>query len=466
MSAPQGPAPRVSGHPAQPFATDAPADGAAPIPWKAAVPGLVVALAIRLVAFAVTNPIKPEGDEKSYRFVATMLTQGKGIVEAGEVLRVPGYAIFLASHALVGLDFNSAAKITQALLSVATQVIFFFILFRIHGRRVALHATWIFALYPELVGYAQVLRPETLYLFLLTAGTAQVLACRRDAAATGAWRRRAGPLLAGATFGLACLVRPMAFYFLAFVAVWLVVTSGQRRRVALSAALVIAGALVPILPWTVRNALRFHRFVLLDANVGYNLAIGNNEYLPTNWEVGRGARVSYALCDEPNLVDRDRCNSARALSFIRTHPTLFMRRVGIKMKDLWRPATPIGDRARPLLSRHLAQPLPDAVVRSFALLYQAVLCSAILGLALPARAGQNGDSERAAFAAFVLGLLVYTVALHALFVGQSRYRFPVVPFLFPFAALPFSGRLPDLLRRPARLVLAVAGLLLLAWLWS
>ncbi|MFN7975010.1 MAG: glycosyltransferase family 39 protein [Acidobacteriota bacterium] len=344
---------------------------------------------MRALALAVAPSIRPEGDEHTYIYLAARMAQGDGFVEHGGIIRAPGYSAFVALVSFTGLGAELAARIAQVVLAVATQVSLVAVLQRTHGSKVAVAASWVLAVYPETILYALLLRPETLYVALFAVATALAFRILASTGAT-AWREAVG---AGACFGIACLVRSIPLYFLPLAGAWLVLHSTARRRAALAAALVVACAMATILPWTIRNARHYHRFLPVDATLGYNMAIGNNLFPPPNWEVGRGSKVSYELCADENLVDRDRCNVKRALRFIRENPFLFLARIPVKLADFWGPPAGIMNRIRAGTFGNL----PAWTAGATGLLYHAVMVSAAIGVALPARGAASAPQSTSRF---------------------------------------------------------------------
>ena len=129
---------------------------------------------------------------------------------------------------------------------------------RAGGRGAGRIAALLCALQPGLAAYSHYIYSETLFTALLT-GAAYL------------WYRsprpgRSAAVGAGVLFGLAALTRSVAFYFLPVWLGWLVLRRrwSELRRVALLAGVTLA----VVLPWTIRNALVFHDFILIDGTLG------------------------------------------------------------------------------------------------------------------------------------------------------------------------------------------------------
>ncbi|MDH3214181.1 MAG: glycosyltransferase family 39 protein [Myxococcales bacterium] len=428
---------------------------------------LLVGLGVRMVVLAFGLGMDCTHDECAYAELTRVLLDGHGVQPYGGHLWAPGYVSFLALHGLVVERFVDAAKLTQVLLSVASLALLYDLARSIFDRRIAALAAWIFALYPTLIAFTHYLWPETLYIVLLLLSLRLALEAGRAAADPG---RALVPwaVAAGVALGATCHVKPLPLYFVPVLAVWLFVFFGRNVR-AVTAGLLVAGTVaLTLIPWTVHAYRQYGRAMIVEATIGENLWRGNNHFLPPNadWGMPRPLEGGYPACKDANFVDQDRCNVGRALGFVRGHPALFLRRVPFKLADLWGPNS--------FLIRHLHFGLygetPRVVVVALSALtvasYAAVVVGAVLGLAFAV--GGPNRSERVAWVWLVMLLVLYYCAVHALVFGMSRFRLPLMPLLFPFAAMAWTERrrLGELRQRPAALAAIATVLLLFAASWS
>src|SRR5699024_9635721 len=122
------------------------------------------------------------------------------------------------------------------------------------------------ALQPSLILSTGLFLTETLFLLLITGLVGALVAYGR---ATEPRRALGAALAAGLCAGAALLTRAslIPLLLLALVVLLRHPTLSRNRRAG--AALLFAGCVVALLiPWTVRNALRYERFLPLDT-VGY-----------------------------------------------------------------------------------------------------------------------------------------------------------------------------------------------------
>lgn len=192
--------------------------------------------------------------------------------------QAPLYIYFLkAVYALASEEHRLfTARVVQALLGTGTAVIAFFVARRWIGTWGGFAAGLACGLARPLVYFDAEILPTPLETFLLLASLA-LFARSMDL------RRRRAPsrlewAAAGLLLGLAATCRPN-FLVVAPVFAALVFATGAAtmgRRAAGSAALYLLGALLPVSLVAARNTSAGHGFVLLTANAGPNLLLGNN----------------------------------------------------------------------------------------------------------------------------------------------------------------------------------------------
>lgn len=199
-----------------------------------------------------------------------------GITNSGAIMptlsRLPGYPAFLAAvFAIFGTDNFRAVLLIQVLFDLATCFLIADMARRLFSPRPAQAAFLLAALCPFLANYAGAALTETLEIFF----TALALDLALAGLGTGG---RSRPVLhwlgCGLSIGGAILLRPDGGILLAVIGGyllwhWLVSLRRQSepprdsllpRALFLAGIFVAVGALVPLLPWTVRNLHTLHRF--------------------------------------------------------------------------------------------------------------------------------------------------------------------------------------------------------------
>jgi 4-amino-4-deoxy-L-arabinose transferase-like glycosyltransferase len=142
---------------------------------------------------------------------------------------------------------------------------------------------------------------------------------------------------AGALVGASCWLRANAMLLVFFwgLALLLFVRAGWRRRVLLSASVVLAALLV-IAPIVVRNLITFHAFVPTGLGAGTNLWEGIGETERGAKEFGAAANDQEVVEQErvalnvapggdfdlyyPDGIQRDRERTRRSIAIIKQHP--------------------------------------------------------------------------------------------------------------------------------------------------
>jgi 4-amino-4-deoxy-L-arabinose transferase-like glycosyltransferase len=232
------------------------------------------ALAIRLFyALVVMRNVPASGDGAEFHLLAAVLSDEYDYLEPLPLLRTgteipfaekpPLYPAYLALGNLVGPSSYEAHRAISCLLGAAATFVIGLLGRRVGGdERTGLAAAGIAALYPMLVVLDGAVRSESLYVLLV----ALILLAAYMLREAPSWKRAA---LLGALVGLAALTRSEAALLLVLVAVpaaWLAVVD-RRARLRL-VALALAGFIVVIGPYQVRNLLTFDRPVWLTTNEG------------------------------------------------------------------------------------------------------------------------------------------------------------------------------------------------------
>lgn len=294
-------------------------------------------------------------DEGNYVDLAVPLSQGMGFVEKWVWLRPPGYPLFLAVMLVLSGGNLWAGAFVQVILSVLNIVVMYALAVEVLSRypgvsvarrqAVGLMSAALMALNPHIVFYASLFMVETPYMLATTILFWLLLRAIR------AWEAQAGALpsrqvlalmaLAGAVAAAAILVRSLLLTFLPllFAWFWWVVPRPEmtRRRlfpsrrwtIALisSLAFFLVAMFALILPWTVRNYLRYDRFLLVDAVGGLNLWQYNDK-------IGRDEVVAQ-LAAIPNPVDRDRYAMQQGQRAILADPLSFARDAVDRFGEAW-----------------------------------------------------------------------------------------------------------------------------------
>ncbi len=396
----------------------------------------VVALVLRLAFGLFYWTGKPlTHDEREYLSLADSLSHGRGFTYADQDTpgagrrfgRAPGYPAFLS---LLRVDAKADSvpariKIVQSVLGALAVLLMAAITSRAAGRRAAVIAAWLAAVYPSLVAMPAYIFSETLYLplallctQLLTVAASQETLKREAAAARERWYRA---LAAGVVAGTATLVRGGMLVFVAIAAVWLV----RRREIVLAIAFALAATLT-IAPWTLRNLHHHGRLIVIAADGGVTFWTGNHPLargegdLAANPELKR-AEVAFRAA-HPGLTAEqlEPLYYRDALRHIRASPGWWLTLIARKA---FYTIVPIG----PSYTLHSPKYLFATVVP-----YALLAPLAIAGFVVISRYGRPPEP---------LYLLAASVMFTSLiFFPQERFRLPVIdPLVIVAAAAALGG---------------------------
>jgi 4-amino-4-deoxy-L-arabinose transferase-like glycosyltransferase len=390
---------------------------------------LLAALAIR-VAFVLATPnYQLIHDALDYDRHAASIAQGHGFALSygrPTAFRPPAYPIFVAGvYKVVGTDSQAdrvrAARLANALVGTAIVALIGLIALQLWGRREALAALALGAVYVPLILVGQSVMSEPLFVLCLLGAIACVLHSRGYR-----W-----VLLAGVLTGLAILGRANAIILLAPLAfaVW-----KRPRRLGPPVALVVAAALT-VAPWTIRNAVTLHAFVPVSTQFGsalagtYNSEARADKVNPASWRtlkrVDDYRPIFNQIRSTPEPVLEKQLRSA-SVEFVKDHPA-YVLTVGYwttrRMLDL----------AGMDWSIHTAATI--SATRGWAI--AGVICFWIF--ALLAIVGATTRRARAApLWVWTVPLLMY-VSVVFLVVETPRYRSAIDPFIVLLAALALTA---------------------------
>ena len=310
---------------------------------------VAVGLAARLVfalAYWVDKPLTI--DQVEYLMLADNFRENGrlsyGVGEEHRLMRSPGYPVFLAG-VLSLQDSLSAVKIAQSILGALTSLLVAALAYRLAGRRAAIAAAFLAALYPPLVWMPAEILSETLFACVALAA-ALLLWYRLDALAPSEVASRQ-PMIdwpsvgIGGLIGVAVLIRPEMLFFLLPMTALL----AARRHWSPAAALV-AGTAIVISPWTASNYVRHGELILVTSRGGPNFWMGNSELATGDGDVGSNPELSeaYRALSRASAglspSQTERVFYREALTWMRAHPAEWLVLEAKKLFYFWVPIGP------------------------------------------------------------------------------------------------------------------------------
>jgi len=370
----------------------------------------------------------PLVDEETYYRTARDLIEGRGY-GARPFWQPPFYPAFLAFLLMIGRGSLFAVRCFQGILGAFSCVLIYHIGKAFFERKVAFTAGIISAFYGLLIYFDGTLLAPSLLIFLILLSFYMAVRAQEKGRLMS-WGT------AGFLFGLAGITWASILIFAPVFLGWAYL-SGFRdenpSRALFRSGVLFIGLLIAILPVTFYNGLAGDDWVLISTNGGINFYIGNNEKSDETISIRPGYPWQ-RLVDRPwyeERVKRPGEDSSffyrKGLSYLAAKPHHFTGRLLVKLYRFWNGAEVsrnvyIYDTTRySWLLRTLFWP-----TRTFCFPFGLLCPLAILGFIF---SWKNRASLYPLFG--FVGALCLAVVL---FFVTSRYRAPVLPFLFLFAA--------------------------------
>jgi len=388
-------------------------------PLSAVTPGLLLAGLILLgcalrIAWDLLFPSVPVSDSSTYLILARKLHSGEAYATADtRAFWPPGYPFYLTGVFAVFGDSASGILFSNLVLYVVTLVATYGLTLRLCGSISAKMAALLLAIWPNHVMLAGQATKEYLLLPLLLL---VVYCCHVATRASGSSARIAAAG-AGVLLGLSILVQPSLNLLACPLALLLFWASPKRQTLVTLVALLVS-ALVPIVPWTVRNYRVFGEVVPLTTSGGSNLYRANND-LATGGYTDFGKR-SLTQFDE---LTANRRGFEYAKEWIAHNPLLFARLVLAKQIRF------LGDDSvGPYGSMKWgpARPVPAwqyAVAKAVSNIYWMGIWLAVLISILVVRK-RDVKVFRGLF--FAAAPILYLYGIHSVFESDGKYHFGVI----------------------------------------
>lgn len=399
----------------------------------------VVALALRIpvAMWLPEQVIWPDGGR--YERVALNLVEGRGFGDLVENRRsVPTQPLLIAAvYSVYGKSYL-ALRLVSAVIGAVSCVVGFLLARSLFGATVGVLAGLTVAAYPHLVYLSALFEyPQTLGILLMA--TFLLLLYRFNE-----HRRWSTLFMASVALGATILTLPTLLLFVpVFVLLTLKRDADWRRNLSYLVA-AVAGLVITVGSWALRNYVAYDRVVLVNAASGVNFWAANNEAY-ARW----GKEGSVPVCTGPHgvtsyclehrqmqqelqqrnltstehVLAHERAAWEHGLRFVRESPGRFVKLAFTKFLRLWSPwpdAVHTGP-ARGGSKR-------DAISAAS---YIPLLLLALVGLLLSAR-----THARKLIPIYLL--VAVFVAPFTVFLPTMRYRLPIDFLLGIFAAIPLA----------------------------
>lgn len=405
-----------------------------------------MAIVLRLAAVAADDGYRPHNDAFEYDYYARSIAAGDGYPRSGYLLqggptaiRGPAYPYLLGAAYAVSDDSRAVGRLVGVALGVLTVFLLYLLARRIWGRRIGLVAAALAAVFPPLILLSRDLVSETLFIPLMLAALLCVLEFRR---AGGALRWAAA---AGALCGVAALTRNTAVALMLPVAlgVWTARPALRRRSLA-APLLAVACAGLVLVPWLVRDAAEFGRFVPVTTSAGiaasgtYNEASYADSDSHGAWRNPQVVPELTALFRTPGPdeaeVDAELRRGAREFAW--SHPGYVAEVSAWNLLRLFEvTGGSVVDAGGEVVAERgigSATPAAERIGLAFAVILAAVGVVA-MARSRPREAGRPPRIPRGPLFFWLVPILMILAATPI--AGLPRYRLPADPFLLILAAV-------------------------------
>jgi 4-amino-4-deoxy-L-arabinose transferase-like glycosyltransferase len=368
----------------------------------------LLALAGRLLYLALASVLDPTGsffadDSSRYDAMARGLLAGIGYRWEGHPTAFddPGYPVFLA--ALYGTVGSAVPTIgvMQAFLGGLTAALIAWTGWRLGGMGAGWAAGGLAAVYPHLVFWTPYVLSETLFVAVLVVALWALVEAQV--------REHLGWFVAaGVTIGLGVVTRSVLVPFVPIAAACAWWLARGRRRWAHGAA-VVAGALIVLLPWTVRNYVQVGiptpvatKSILVAWQGNSPGATGGSRGYVDNKDFQGIPRTQGKGQSDAEIAGTYR---SALTDYLVSAPLSILERMPAKLWNMWRPV-------------YEGSSLRNWIVTgtSYGLL---LLLSAVGGLAT-LRQGRAGGARW-----YIVALVVTLGGIHAVTTGMIRFRLPI-----------------------------------------
>ena len=307
---------------------------------------LVLAVVVRVAACIVWSDDLTR-DRDVYLGIAQGIADGCGFCTPGSnaptAYRPPLYPLLLAAG-LTSMPPAMATAVVNVLAGVATVLATWGLARRMsESAAPALIAATIVALDPLLIRHTAQPMTECVFAALVAAVLWMLSIALRPPHSL-----RIG-VLCGVLLGLAALCRPTIWPFAALV---IAITIPRKSQAATTFLALLAGFLLAVAPWAIRNTIVFGRPIVTTTHGGYTLLLANNPVFynevarqPSGavwtgdslkaWQQSMLAEAAAELGPGASEIEMDRWQAAQARRHIRNDPSGFANGMWYRVRSFW-----------------------------------------------------------------------------------------------------------------------------------
>lgn len=397
-------------------------------PARASIAAIIIIGCLLRLAVALAWPAEQFSDAAAYWHSAIRLVQGEGIyfnLEGFELkaFRPPGVTLLLA----LPMSLFGASELIVPLINVGCYLLASLAVYIIGKRCLSnagiLVALVLLACHPSQIYHAAIANAEAPSMAGLMLGIWLLTSAKNTM----------NLLAVGMIFGFVALIKPIYVGLALMVILAVMVDIGHQVRRWRTVLLVVAGMVLTITPWTVRNYAALDGFALISTNGGSVFYRSNNP-MASGTFAERGERDLHALAHDELLLNKT--GFAWGIEWIKHHPVDFamlaVKKVGILLSDSFvGPDTGYYRFERAWQAPERMKQAAELTGRSFWLVVWIMFLAAIL-------ANFFALTRTAHWSLLAIALFL-PLSAHAIFESQMRHLLTVGPIIFLFAGSILGG---------------------------
>jgi len=375
---------------------------------------LLAAFSLRAL-WAILVPVDVAADSFLYDAFAKSIAHGNGYAFPNGDITVYWPVGTSAVYAVLYGLFNDSIQ-SVVLFNIFIGVLIVWLTYQValqyFNPKIAQISATLVTFWPIMIEFTTILASELIFiLFLLSA--LYIWGCKNLNIVVRT-------LLSAAFICFATYIRPTALPILLLLPIIDLLSGGKLKSCFLSLFIATVTAVLIFSPWVYRNQQIFSEFVLVSANGGANLWMGNN---PSS----NGGYTELPDKIFKNEVVRDRYYKQEAINFIKNNPVEYLK-LAVKRALITYKAETIGVAWNGYLEKNYSNYTLFGLKFFSTLFWWVVLSFAGLGIFHALK-----DKSLELFNPLVI-IAAYIFIFPILTVGQDRYHMPLNPFLAIFAA--------------------------------